>query len=133
LTDFKNGRIRVLVATDIAARGIDVSGITHVINFDIPETATTYIHRIGRTGRAEATGDALSLVSREDLGTLRDIERILGKPIERREMPDFDYSQAAPPRSANEGGEDQRERGRRPQPRAASRSGQHRGGVSRHR
>src|SRR5260221_8033843 len=66
---------------------IDVSGITHVINFDIPESATTYIHRIGRTGRAEASGDAISLVSREDLGTLRSEERRVGKECRSRWSP----------------------------------------------
>ncbi|MES2202308.1 MAG: DEAD/DEAH box helicase [candidate division FCPU426 bacterium] len=96
LQGFRNGQIRVLVATDIAARGIDVAGVTHVINFDIPESATTYIHRIGRTGRAEKNGDALTLVSREDQGIVRDIERALGKPIERRELKEFDYNAAAP-------------------------------------
>jgi ATP-dependent RNA helicase RhlE len=100
LDGFRSGALRVLVATDIAARGIDVSGITHVINFDIPETPTTYIHRIGRTGRAEKNGDALSLVSREDVGILKAIERTLGKAIERRDMPNFDYNAAAPAAAA---------------------------------
>ena len=92
LDGFRGGQVQVLVATDIAARGIDVQSITHVINYDIPDVADTYIHRIGRTGRAEREGDALTLVTSEDQVTIRDIERVLGRPIERRTLPGFDYS-----------------------------------------
>ncbi|MDD5711980.1 MAG: DEAD/DEAH box helicase [Smithellaceae bacterium] len=88
---FRAGKINVLVATDIAARGLDIAGISHVINFDIPDTATTYIHRIGRTGRAEHTGDAFTLVTSEDRDTIRDIERLLGTQVERRMLDGFDY------------------------------------------
>jgi ATP-dependent RNA helicase RhlE len=79
LDGFKQGRFRVLVATDIAARGIDVDGISHVINYDIPQYAEDYIHRIGRTGRAGATGDAITFVARDDQQHLKNIERFIGK------------------------------------------------------
>lgn len=92
---FRTGQITVLVATDIAARGLDVANISHVINFDMPDSATTYIHRIGRTGRAECTGDAFTLVTKEDKETIRDIEKILGTAIERRTLEGFDYRQSA--------------------------------------
>ena len=75
--DFKDGRVTVLVATDIAARGIDVEGIGHVINFEVPPTADAYVHRVGRTGRAQATGTAVTLVAPDEVGTLRSIERSL--------------------------------------------------------
>jgi ATP-dependent RNA helicase RhlE len=94
LDGFRSGKVQVLVATDIAARGIDIQTITHVINYDIPDTADTYIHRIGRTGRAEREGDALTLVTSEDKLTIRDIERALGHAIERRTLPGFDYNVA---------------------------------------
>ncbi len=100
LDGFRSGKVRVLVATDIAARGLDIATISHVINYDIPETADTYIHRIGRTGRAERTGDAVTLVTGEDTATIRDIERALGARIERRTVAGFDYDAPAP--AANE-------------------------------
>ncbi len=93
LSGFRTGRHNVLVATDIAARGIDVSQVSHVINFDIPDTTDAYTHRIGRTGRAERTGDAFTLVTHEDREMIRDIERVLGAPIERRTLEGFDYKQ----------------------------------------
>ncbi|HEY0607592.1 MAG TPA: DEAD/DEAH box helicase [Herpetosiphonaceae bacterium] len=96
LDNFRSGKVQILVATDIAARGIDVATISHVINYDIPDTADTYIHRIGRTGRAEREGDAMTLVTGEDTAMVRDIERVLKAPIERRTLPDFDYSAPAP-------------------------------------
>ncbi|MEZ4703390.1 MAG: DEAD/DEAH box helicase [Rhodothermales bacterium] len=83
LQGFKLGRFRVLVATDIAARGIDVEGITHVINFDTPNLPESYIHRIGRTGRAEATGRAITFVTRDEMAYLRQIESYTGHKIER--------------------------------------------------
>jgi len=88
---FRDGTFRILVATDIAARGIDVQQISHVINYDIPNTSDAYIHRIGRTGRATRQGDAFTLVTEEDAGMVRTIERILGTPIERRRVEGFDY------------------------------------------
>jgi ATP-dependent RNA helicase RhlE len=91
LKGFRNGRYRIMVATDIAARGIDVEGISHVINYDMPDTTDAYIHRIGRTGRAERTGDAFTLVTPEDHGAVRDLEKVMGKKIERRELDNFEY------------------------------------------
>jgi ATP-dependent RNA helicase RhlE len=92
LAGFKDGSYRVLVATDIVARGIDVTLLDHVINFDVPHTPEDYIHRIGRTARAEATGDAFTFVSHEVEKEIRDIEMVLGKKIERRKVKDFDYN-----------------------------------------
>ncbi len=92
LAGFKNGKYRVLVATDIAARGIDVTALGHVVNFDVPAVPEDYIHRVGRTARAEATGDAFTLVSPEEEGDLRSIERVVGKRLPRVTLPDFDYS-----------------------------------------
>jgi ATP-dependent RNA helicase RhlE len=80
---FRSGRLRILVATDIAARGIDVTQISHVVNFDMPDTAEAYTHRIGRTGRMERQGAALSLVTRDDQTIVQRIERMIGRPIER--------------------------------------------------
>lgn len=93
---FRNGSYRILVATDIAARGIDVSRVSHVINYDVPDTAETYLHRIGRTARMSRKGDAYTLVTPEDTGMVRSIERLLSKPLERRTVPDFDYGGFAP-------------------------------------
>jgi ATP-dependent RNA helicase RhlE len=89
----------VLVATDIAARGIDVSQISHVINYDVPDTVDAYTHRIGRTGRLERTGDAFTFVTGEDTAMVRDIERTLGEPIPRKTLAGFDYA-AKPPVTA---------------------------------
>jgi len=102
LSGFKSGHFRVMVATDIAARGLDVESISHVVNFDMPDTADAYIHRIGRTGRAQRTGDAFTLVTPEDNDLIRTLERIMGRPLERKTLPDFDYSPPAPPRSGHE-------------------------------
>jgi ATP-dependent RNA helicase RhlE len=96
LDGFRDGRYQVLVATDIAARGIDVSTISHVINYDIPDTTDAYTHRIGRTGRMERGGDAFTFVTDEDRDTVRAIERVLNAPIERRTLEGFDYRAAAP-------------------------------------
>ncbi|MBL7032256.1 MAG: DEAD/DEAH box helicase [Nitrospira sp.] len=94
LNGFRDGRYQVLVATDIAARGIDVSCISHVINFDMPDTTDAYTHRIGRTGRAAKTGDAFTFITREDEPIVRSIERILGEKIERCTLECFDYKPA---------------------------------------
>jgi ATP-dependent RNA helicase RhlE len=102
LHGFKTGHFRIMVATDIAARGLDIDSISHVINFDMPDTADAYIHRIGRTGRAQRTGDAFTLVTPEDKDMIRSLERIMGGPIRRETFPDFDYTVAAPPRSGHE-------------------------------
>jgi ATP-dependent RNA helicase RhlE len=105
LKDFKSGAVRVLVATDIAARGIDVDGISHVVNYDFPMHPEDYVHRIGRTGRAHAVGDAISFVTPEDHGPLRSLERFIGRGIVRKRAEGFDYNAAAP---AFEGGERER-------------------------
>ena len=94
---FKLGEIRVLVATDIAQRGLDISGISHVINYDVPAQAEDYVHRIGRTGRAASTGDAFTFMAPDEIAMVRTIERVLGKPIERISMPGFDFGTVAEP------------------------------------
>jgi len=96
LTAFRAGATRVLVATDIAARGIDVTTISHVINYDIPDCADAYIHRIGRTGRAERSGEAITFVTTDDRDILRDIERALGEKIATHYVEAFDYTKPAP-------------------------------------
>jgi ATP-dependent RNA helicase RhlE len=88
---FKSGKFRVLVATDIAARGIDVSALSHVINYDVPVTPEDYIHRVGRTARAELTGDAFTFVAPEEETDLRAIEKTLGRRLPRITLPEFDY------------------------------------------
>lgn len=100
LTGFKSGHFQIMVATDIAARGLDVESISHVINFDMPDTADAYIHRIGRTGRAERTGDAFTLVTPDDNEMIRALEKVMGKPLKRENLPDFDYTAPAPPKAA---------------------------------
>src|SRR6476620_4529716 len=105
LKDFKSGAVRVLVATDIAARGIDVDGISHVVNYDFPMHSEDYVHRIGRTGRALAIGDAISFVTPEDHGPLRALERFIGRGIVRKRAEGFDYDAAAPPREERGRGE----------------------------
>ncbi len=101
LDGFRDGTFQMLVATDIAARGIDVSQVSHVINYDIPDTPEAYIHRIGRTGRAARSGDAFTLATPEDNSMVRSIERVLGARLERRHLEDFDY-QRPPPRRNSE-------------------------------
>lgn len=113
LKDFKSGAVRVLVATDIASRGIDVDGISHVINYDFPKHPEDYIHRIGRTGRAQAVGDAISFITFEDYGGLHAVERFMGRGIVRKRAEGFEYpsgsstsssegkSQPAPARPVN--------------------------------
>jgi ATP-dependent RNA helicase RhlE len=92
LAGFKSGKYRVLVATDIAARGIDVEALGHVVNFDVPAVPDDYIHRVGRTARAELTGDAFTFVAPDEEADLRGIERAVGKRLPRITVPDFDYS-----------------------------------------
>jgi len=96
LDGFRKGKYDILVATDIAARGIDVTDISHVINFDMPDTVDAYIHRIGRTGRAQATGKAFTFCVPEDGGMIRNIEKVLGTKIEREHLPGFDYGIRTP-------------------------------------
>ncbi len=89
---FRNGRVKVLVATDIAARGIDVSQVSHVINYDIPDTADAYTHRTGRTGRMEHLGTALTLVTQDDMPMVKTIERLMGQALERRRINGFEVN-----------------------------------------
>ena len=103
LNGFKSGKFQILVATDIAARGIDVTGVSHVVNYDIPATAEAYIHRIGRTGRAEHKGKAFNLVTSEDQDIMRSIDRFLGALVERRTFSDFDYGCVSTPAKVNKG------------------------------
>ncbi|KAB2661723.1 MAG: DEAD/DEAH box helicase [Verrucomicrobia bacterium] len=103
LKDFKSGDVRVLVATDIAARGIDVDGISHVVNYDFPMHVEDYVHRIGRTGRAHAVGDAISFVTPEDQDELRALEKFIGRGIVRKKAEGFNYSQSAPPSEPDSG------------------------------
>jgi ATP-dependent RNA helicase RhlE len=96
LAGFKSGKYEVMVATDIAARGIDVAGVSHVINYDVPEKPEDYVHRIGRTGRAQAVGDAFTLVTPENEKDIRDIQRFIGQKIPELRLPGFDYKPLAP-------------------------------------
>lgn len=95
LDDFKAGKIRVLVATDIAQRGLDVSGISHVINYDVPQQPEDYVHRIGRTGRAAATGDAYTFMSPDEISMVRAIERTIAQQIPRISVPGYDFGTTA--------------------------------------
>jgi ATP-dependent RNA helicase RhlE len=96
LNGFRVGKYDILVATDIAARGIDVTDISHVINFDMPDTVDAYTHRIGRTGRVEQTGEAYTFTGQADEPIIRDIEKTIGARIERRRLPGFDYTGHTP-------------------------------------
>ena len=98
MNGFREGKFDLLIATDIAARGIDVTDVSHVINYDVPDTTDAYIHRIGRTGRAEQTGEAFTLVIPEDEDMVRDIEKALKEKLERRKLEGFDYT-PLPPKS----------------------------------
>jgi ATP-dependent RNA helicase RhlE len=100
LGGFRKGQFDILVATDIAARGIDVSEISHVINFDMPDTVDAYIHRIGRTGRAKASGKAFTFCVPDDEAMIRKIEKTLGKKIKREYLADFDYKKLPPKQPA---------------------------------
>jgi len=95
LEGFKDGSVRVLVATDIAQRGLDISGITHVINYDVPQQPEDYVHRIGRTGRAAATGDAFTFMDADEIGMVRTIERIIGQQIPRISVAGYDFGTVA--------------------------------------
>jgi ATP-dependent RNA helicase RhlE len=130
---FRSDKYDVLVATDIAARGIDVAEITHVINFDMPDTVDAYTHRIGRTGRAAEEGDAFTFATNEDAAMVRDIERVLKMRLERRRWPDFDYGgfdpekSPAPSRNSQSG----RENGSKPHGNYSRRAGSQRGSSGR--
>jgi ATP-dependent RNA helicase RhlE len=103
LAGFKSGKYEIMVATDIAARGIDVAGVTHVINYDVPQNPEDYVHRIGRTGRAQAVGDAFTLVAPEEQGDIRDIQRFIGQKIPELRLEGFAYQAytARPPQPAS--------------------------------
>ena len=95
IADFKTGKIRVLVATDIAQRGLDISGITHVISYDVPQQPEDYVHRIGRTGRASREGDAFTFMAPDEIAMVRTIEAVLGRPIPRVSVPGYDFGTVA--------------------------------------
>ena len=97
LKEFKEGKIRVLVATDVAARGIDIDGVTHVINYDFPEHSEDYIHRIGRTGRAEAEGEAITFVTPRNFPALKKLEKLIRVTLPRKKAEGFRYDQEAEP------------------------------------
>ena len=103
LADFKSGRIRVLVATDIAARGIDIDKLPHVVNYELPNVAEDYVHRIGRTARAGQEGHAISLVCVDELKLLRDIEKLLGSDIEKINLPGYDVDPSIKPEPIQNG------------------------------
>ncbi len=126
---FRSGKYDILVATDIAARGIDVAEISHVINFDMPDTADAYTHRIGRTGRAEEEGDAFTFATDEDAAMIRDIERVLKTRLERRRWPGFDYGGFDPEKSPapSQNGRSSRDNGSKPHGNYSRRSGRRRG------
>ena len=130
LRGFKSGHFNIMVATDIAARGLDIESISHVINFDMPDTADAYIHRIGRTGRAQRTGDAFTLVTPEDNDMIRALERIMGHPLKREILPDFDYTVAAPPGPVTNDMKGTARRARPIRRRASPRTGWHPGAES---
>lgn len=132
LADFKSGVVRVLVATDIAARGIDVDGISHVVNYDFPMHSEDYIHRIGRTGRAHAVGDAISFVTPEDHGDLRSLERFIGRGLIRQKAEGFNYdAPPAPGQQAEPGKRQQRHGQHRQGPPRRHGPGGHQGGPNR--
>jgi len=130
LKDFKSGAVRVLVATDIAARGIDVDGISHVVNYDFPMHAEDYVHRIGRTGRAHAVGDAISFVTPEEQSQLRSLEKFIGRGIVRKKAAGFDYNAAAPAREERRRGEARASRPKKIAPRLPGNSARGSGDVA---
>src|SRR5262249_4507742 len=117
LKDFKSGVVRVLVATDIAARGIDVDGISHVVNYDFPMHPEDYVHRIGRTGRAHAVGDAISFVIPAEHSQLRSLEKFIGRGIVRKKADGFDYNASAPALEERRRGEARASRPKKIEPR----------------
>jgi ATP-dependent RNA helicase RhlE len=110
INGFRDGKYDILVATDIAARGIDVSDISHVINFDMPDTVDAYTHRIGRTGRIEKSGEAFTFADPGDEAMVRQIEKVLGSPIERRRLPGFEYHGFVPERRPQQSGRNRPQR-----------------------
>jgi ATP-dependent RNA helicase RhlE len=100
LDEFANGKVRVLVATDVAQRGLDIEGISHVVNYDVPRNPEDYVHRIGRTGRAGAEGTAVTFMSGGELAAINDIERVIGMKLPRVSLPEFDYEGSLPEQAA---------------------------------
>jgi ATP-dependent RNA helicase RhlE len=128
LDDFKTGTVRVLVATDIAARGIDVDGISHVVNFDFPHIVEDYVHRIGRTGRAQAIGDAISFVSPDEASDVRKLERFINRGLVRKKAEGFDYNATPQPFIDERPERRSFQQPRRPQGQGGPRQGQGGGG-----
>jgi superfamily II DNA/RNA helicase len=95
LDAFKDGSVTVLVATDVASRGLDVQGVRHVINYDMPTDIDDYVHRIGRTGRAAREGDAFTFMAPDEIAMVKSIERVIGQPIPRISVPGFDFGTVA--------------------------------------
>jgi ATP-dependent RNA helicase RhlE len=128
LAGFKSGKYEIMVATDIAARGIDVAGVTHVINYDVPENPEDYVHRIGRTGRAQAVGDAFTLVTPENADDIRAIQRFIGQKIPELRLEGFEYRTSAPRSEAQGQGHGHQGRGQQrsggQQPQGGQRHGQ---------
>ncbi|HEY9250197.1 MAG TPA: C-terminal helicase domain-containing protein, partial [Rariglobus sp.] len=128
LAGFKSGKYEIMVATDIAARGIDVAGVTHVINYDVPENPEDYVHRIGRTGRAMAVGDAFTLVSPENADDIRDIQRFIGAKIPELRLEGFPYQPFVVNPSYPKKGQQQQRRGGGGGQRSGQGQSGHRGG-----
>lgn len=127
LNDFRSEKLQILVATDIASRGIDVASVSHVVNYDFPDTVEAYTHRIGRTGRAAKLGDAYTLLAREDSAKLRTLERTLGTKIEQRMVPDFDYKASGAAHSDEPRRPRNHEHRGRPAAKSGDRTGAYRG------
>ena len=109
LAGFKSERYQIMIATDIAARGLDIDSISHVINFDMPDTADAYIHRIGRTGRAKREGQAFTFMTPDDEGMVKKIERIMKEKLPRETLPDFDYDVPKPDYPQNKRGKSKKQ------------------------
>ena len=131
LNDFKNGKLRVLVATDIAARGLDIDQLPQVVNFDLPNVPADYVHRIGRTGRAGATGQAVSLVSADEHKQLTDIEKLIGKLLTREIIPGFDPVHVLPESRLDTGKKRVNKQKKRRPPRVEHSDGQRSGETAR--
>ena len=94
LQDFKDGKVKILSATDVASRGLDISNVTHVINYDVPQHSEDYVHRIGRTGRARTEGEAFTLCKPEEIPLVESVEKLLGNPLPRKFLDDFPYRES---------------------------------------